>query len=116
MYMCCAGFYLDLYSRPSEKRGGAWMDSCVDRSTADGHVRLPVAYLVCNTAPPVDGGPALMTWGEVVTLFHEFGHGLWVCGVVRVQVGVGGVCFPLSPLNKRQCGRPAAHADDRRLQ
>ncbi|MEL6900886.1 MAG: M3 family metallopeptidase [Cyanobacteria bacterium J06606_4] len=75
-----AHFYLDPYSRPAEKRGGAWMDECIvraktirDRETS---LRLPVAYLVCNQSPPVDGKPSLMTFREVETLFHEFGHGL----------------------------------------
>ncbi len=75
-----AGFYLDPYSRPSEKRGGAWMDECVGRSRllgpGGGDVRLPVAYLVCNGTPPVGGRPSLMAFSEVETLFHEFGHGL----------------------------------------
>jgi oligopeptidase A len=67
-----AAFFLDPYSRPAEKRGGAWMDECVGRAPG----RLPVAYLVCNQVPPVDGKPSLMTFDEVNTLFHEFGHGL----------------------------------------
>ncbi|MBD2503515.1 M3 family metallopeptidase [Anabaena azotica] len=75
-----AYFYLDPYSRPAEKRGGAWMDTCINRAkiTENGvtSVRLPVAYLVCNQTPPVDGKPSLMTFYEVETLFHEFGHGL----------------------------------------
>jgi oligopeptidase A len=75
-----AYFYLDPYSRPAEKRGGAWMDVCINRGkvTENGKVttRLPVAYLVCNQTPPVDGKPSLMTFYEVETLFHEFGHGL----------------------------------------
>jgi oligopeptidase A len=75
-----AAFFLDPYSRPGEKRGGAWMDECVGRSlrlAGEGEpVRKPVAYLVCNQAPPVDGQPSLMGFGEVTTLFHEFGHGL----------------------------------------
>lgn len=71
-----AHFYLDPYSRPAEKRGGAWMDDCVNRGTVNGQVRLPVAYLVCNQSPPVDGKPSLMNFREVETLFHEFGHGL----------------------------------------
>ncbi len=75
-----AYFYLDPYSRPAEKRGGAWMDVCVGRAkiTEDGTTitRQPVAYLVCNQTPPVDGKPSLMTFREVETLFHEFGHGL----------------------------------------
>ncbi|KOP24777.1 peptidase M3 [Hapalosiphon sp. MRB220] len=75
-----AYFYLDPYSRPAEKRGGAWMDICINRGkvTENGvsQTRLPVAYLVCNQTPPVDGKPSLMTFTEVETLFHEFGHGL----------------------------------------
>jgi oligopeptidase A len=75
-----AAFYLDPYSRPAEKRGGAWMDVCINRGQElhDGipEVRLPVAYLTCNQTPPVDGKPSLMTFQEVTTLFHEFGHGL----------------------------------------
>jgi oligopeptidase A len=75
-----AYFYLDPYSRPAEKRGGAWMDECIVRSkimdNGECKTRLPVAYLVCNQTPPVDGKPSLMTFVEVETLFHEFGHGL----------------------------------------
>ncbi|MBE9077748.1 M3 family metallopeptidase [Romeria aff. gracilis LEGE 07310] len=74
-----AFFYLDPYSRPAEKRGGAWMDECIIRArlTAEpSSVRLPVAYLICNQSPPVDGEPSLMTFGDVEVLFHEFGHGL----------------------------------------
>jgi oligopeptidase A len=75
-----AHFYLDPYSRPAEKRGGAWMDICLNRGKFKqaGHIttRLPVAYLVCNQTPPIDDKPSLMTFEEVTTLFHEFGHGL----------------------------------------
>jgi oligopeptidase A len=75
-----AAFYLDPYSRPAEKRGGAWMDECLGRSRlfadARGRARLPVAHLVCNQTPPVGERPSLMTFAEVETLFHEFGHGL----------------------------------------
>lgn len=71
-----AHFYLDPYSRPAEKRGGAWMDECLNRGKLVDGIRLPVAYLVCNQSPPVDGKPSLMTFREVETLFHEFGHGL----------------------------------------
>jgi oligopeptidase A len=69
-----AYFYLDPYSRPSEKRGGAWMDVCLGRSRV--MHRIPVAYLTCNGSPPVGDKPSLMTFREVETLFHEFGHGL----------------------------------------
>ncbi|MFM7191742.1 MAG: M3 family metallopeptidase, partial [Microcystaceae cyanobacterium] len=71
-----AYFYLDPYSRPAEKRGGAWMNDCINRAKKGDKVRLPVAYLVCNQTPPVDGQPSLMTFDEVTTLFHEFGHGI----------------------------------------
>lgn len=71
-----AHFYLDPFSRPAEKRGGAWMDDCINRGKFGDRVRLPVAYLTCNQAPPVAGKPSLMTFREVETLFHEFGHGL----------------------------------------
>ena len=72
-----ASFYLDPYSRPENKRGGAWMDECLPRhKEADGQLVLPVAYLVCNSTPPINDDPSLMTFREVETLFHEFGHGL----------------------------------------
>ena len=71
-----AAFYLDPYSRPENKRGGAWMNDCLGRCVIDGEVRLPVAHLVCNSTPPVGDKPSLMTFREVETLFHEFGHGL----------------------------------------
>ena len=69
------GFYLDLYARP-HKRGGAWMDECVTRRVSNGALQTPVAYLTCNFTPPVSGKPSLLTHDEVLTLFHEFGHGL----------------------------------------
>ncbi len=68
-------FYLDLFAR-EHKRGGAWMDVCRSRWQRDGKLQLPVAYLTCNFTPPVGDKPALLTHNEVVTLFHEFGHGL----------------------------------------
>ncbi|NCB37531.1 MAG: M3 family peptidase [Erysipelotrichia bacterium] len=71
-----AHFYIDPYSRPAEKRGGAWMNECFGRRIIDGKPRLPIIYLVCNGTPPVDGKPSLMSFGEVTTLFHEFGHGI----------------------------------------
>ncbi|MFT5441236.1 MAG: oligopeptidase A [Myxococcota bacterium] len=75
-----AAFYLDPFSRPANKRGGAWMDECVGRSivcgSEPGEARLPVAYLVCNQTPPVGDKPSLMSFYEIETLFHEFGHGL----------------------------------------
>jgi oligopeptidase A len=71
------GFYIDLYARP-KKRGGAWMDDCIGRMQMQQHQSLPVAYMVCNFMPPdrAQGKPSLLTHSEVVTLFHEFGHGL----------------------------------------
>ena len=68
-------FYLDLYAR-EHKRGGAWMADCHSRRKAGGTVQTPVAFLTCNFTPPVGDNPALLTHDEVVTLFHEFGHGL----------------------------------------
>lgn len=69
-------FYLDLYAREN-KRGGAWMDECrVRRITQDGKLQTPVAYLTCNFNKPIGNKPALFTHDEVVTLFHEFGHGI----------------------------------------
>ncbi len=69
------GFFLDLYARP-RKRGGAWMDECVGRMRLGQSSALPVAYLVCNFTPPAGEKPTLLTHYEVLTLFHEFGHGL----------------------------------------
>ena len=75
-----AGFYLDAYSRPEEKRGGAWMNVLTGRSKVMAPpgktVRLPIAYMVCNQSRPVSGKPSLMTFQDVETLFHEFGHAL----------------------------------------
>ena len=69
-------FYLDLYAR-EHKRGGAWMDDCRGRRiTQAGELQTPVAYLTCNFNKPVGDKPALFTHDEVVTLFHEFGHGI----------------------------------------
>ena len=69
------GFFMDLYARP-RKRGGAWMDECVGRKQLANATAQPVAYLVCNFMAPAAGKPPLLTHSEVVTLFHEFGHGL----------------------------------------
>jgi oligopeptidase A len=68
-------FYIDLYTRP-KKRGGAWMDECIGRKHLGKATALPVAYLVCNFMPPGGERPSLLTHSEVVTMFHEFGHGL----------------------------------------
>jgi oligopeptidase A len=70
-----ASFFLDPYSRPADKRGGAWMNDCIGKSDAVQR-DIPVAYLTCNGSPPVGDTPSLMTFREVETLFHETGHGL----------------------------------------
>ncbi|MGL5040670.1 MAG: oligopeptidase A [Aeromonas sp.] len=81
-------FYLDLYAR-EHKQGGAWMDVCLGRRyRQDGSLQKPVAYLTCNFNGPVDGKPALFTHNEVVTLFHEFGHGIHH---MLTQIDVAGV-------------------------
>lgn len=66
-------YYFDPYARPS-KSGGAWMSNFVEQSTLLGN--KPVIYNVCNNKKPAAGQPCLMTWDEVTTLFHEFGHAL----------------------------------------
>jgi oligopeptidase A len=73
-------FYLDLYAR-NNKRGGAWMDEAITRRKVAGKLTTPVAYLTCNFSAPLKnadgtGKPALFTFDEVLTMFHEFGHGL----------------------------------------
>ena len=87
------GFFLDLYARP-KKRGGAWMDECVGRIELGGTSALPIAYLVCNFAPPSGEQPSLLTHHDVLTLFHEFGHGFHHL-LTRVSVpsvaGINGV-------------------------
>ncbi|MET1255187.1 M3 family metallopeptidase [Aliikangiella maris] len=71
-----AEFYLDLFAR-QHKRGGAWMDVCQSRYKTDTQqIQIPIAYLTCNFAEPAENKPALLTHDEVVTLFHEFGHGI----------------------------------------
>jgi oligopeptidase A len=70
-----AGFYLDPYSR-SEKRAGAWMDECVVAKSLPSGTALPIAQLVCNFTAPAAATPSQLTHDEVITLFHEFGHGL----------------------------------------
>lgn len=76
-----AAFYLDPYSRPENKRGGAWMDICLDRrvlkeNNGETKVINPIAHLICNGTPPVGSKPSLMSFDQARTLFHEFGHGL----------------------------------------
>ena len=68
-------FYLDLYARPT-KRGGAWMDDARGRCIKGNSVQTPVAYLTCNFMAPAPGKVSLLTHDEVITLFHETGHGL----------------------------------------
>jgi oligopeptidase A len=83
-------FYLDLYAR-STKRGGAWMDDAITRRRLEAGVQVPVAYLNCNFSAPVGGKPAQFTHDEVITLFHEFGHGLHHL-LTRVDyLGVSGI-------------------------
>jgi oligopeptidase A len=83
-------FYLDLHAR-SSKRGGAWMDDAITRRRTATGTQAPVAYLTCNFSPPVGDKPALLTHDEVITLFHEFGHGLHHL-LTRVDyLGVSGI-------------------------
>lgn len=73
----CGWLYLDPYSRPGEKNNGAWMNDLNSRRKLnDNEVMLPAAFIVCNQMKPVDGKPSCMTYGEVTTLFHEFGHAI----------------------------------------
>ncbi len=83
-------FYLDLYAR-EKKRGGAWMDDCIGRKKTTATLQLPVAYLTCNFTPPAGDNPALLTHDEVLTLFHEFGHGLHHMLTQVDHIGVSGI-------------------------
>ena len=83
-------FYVDLYARPS-KRGGAWMDDAITRRRKGRDIQTPVAYLNCNFSSPVGGKPALFTHDEVITLFHEFGHGLHHLLTRVEELGVSGI-------------------------
>jgi len=85
-----AYFYLDLYAR-NHKRGGAWMDECISRRQHAHGLELPVAYLTCNFSAPVGGKPALFTHDEVITMFHEFGHGLHHMLTQVDEYGVSGI-------------------------
>lgn len=85
-----AAFYADLYAREG-KRSGAWMDSDRTRAVIDGKLELPVAYLVCNFAPGLEGRPATMTHDEVTTLFHEFGHCLHHLLTAQTEAAVSGI-------------------------
>ena len=83
-------FYLDLHARPS-KRGGAWMDEAMARRRRPEGLQLPVAYLNCNFSAPVGDQPALLTHDEVITLFHEFGHGLHHLLTLVEDLAVSGI-------------------------
>jgi oligopeptidase A len=83
-------FYLDLYARDT-KRGGAWMDGAISRKRRADGIQIPLTYLNCNFSRPVGGKPALFTHDDVITLFHEFGHGLHHM-LTRVEdLGVAGI-------------------------
>jgi len=83
-------FYVDLYARET-KRGGAWMDGAISRRRRETGIQVPVAYLNCNFSRPLGGKPALFTHDDVITLFHEFGHGLHHL-LTRVEdLGVAGI-------------------------
>jgi len=83
-------FYLDMYARDT-KRGGAWMDDAITRRRTDAGIQTPVAYLNCNFTRPVGGKPALLTHDDVITLFHEFGHGLHHLLTQVEDLGVSGI-------------------------
>jgi oligopeptidase A len=83
-------FYLDLYARDT-KRGGAWMDGAISRRRVGAGIQVPVAYLNCNFSRPVGGKPALLTHDDVITLFHEFGHGLHHMLTRVEELGVAGI-------------------------
>ncbi len=85
-----AGAYFDLYAR-SGKRSGAWMDVCINRFRHAGRLQQPVAFLTCNFAPPTATTPSLLTHDDVLTLFHEFGHGLHHLLTEVDLPGVGGI-------------------------
>lgn len=83
-------FYLDLYAR-DKKRGGAWMDEAITRRRKVHGIETPVAFLTCNFSAPVGGKPALFTHDEVITLFHECGHGLHHLLTRVEEYGVSGI-------------------------
>ena len=83
-------FYIDLYARDT-KQGGAWMDSAISRRRVSRGIQHPVAYLNCNFSRPVGSRPALFTHDEVITLFHEFGHGLHHLLTRAEEIGVSGI-------------------------
>jgi oligopeptidase A len=106
-------FYLDAYARPN-KRSGAWMDECVGRKRLTSGSALPVAYLVCNFLPPDANRPALLTHDDVLTLFHEFGHGLHHL-LTRVDypsiAGINGVAWDAVELPSQFLENYAWHPD-----
>lgn len=106
-------FYLDAYAR-SNKRSGAWMDECVGRKQLRTGSALPVAYLVCNFLPPSERRPALLTHDDVLTLFHEFGHGLHHL-LTRVDypsiAGINGVSWDAVELPSQFLENYAWHPD-----
>jgi oligopeptidase A len=106
-------FYLDAYARPN-KRSGAWMDECVGRKRISSGSALPVAYLVCNFLPPSGERPALLTHDDVLTLFHEFGHGLHHM-LTRVDypslAGINGVAWDAVELPSQFLENYAWHTD-----
>jgi len=106
-------FYLDAYARPS-KRSGAWMDECVGRKHLASGSSLPVAYLVCNFLPPSGKRPALLTHDDVLTMFHEFGHGLHHM-LTRVPypsvAGINGVAWDAVELPSQFLENYAWHPD-----
>ena len=83
-------FYTDLYARET-KRGGAWMHTAIGRRRLNGRVQIPVAHLVCNLPRSVAGKPALFTHRDVITLFHEFGHGLHLLLTQVDDLGASGL-------------------------
>ena len=83
-------FYLDLFARAG-KRGGAWMDECLVRRVTPNGTQYPVAFLTCNFTPAVAGQPSLLTHEEVLTLFHEFGHGLHHLLTLVDEAAVSGI-------------------------
>ena len=83
-------FYLDLYARKN-KRGGAWMDEAISKFKFPHEEALPVAYLTCNFSEPVKNNSSLLTHDEVITLFHEFGHGLHHLLTEIDDYGVSGI-------------------------
>ena len=106
-------FYLDAYARPN-KRSGAWMDECIGRKRLASSAALPAAYLVCNVLPPGEGRPALLTHDDVLTLFHEFGHGLHHL-LTRVDypsiAGINGVAWDAVELPSQFMENYAWHPD-----